>query len=84
MSSSSKDKSKTFRIFVENSGGVVEYIVEVAPADDGLEVTSLAGRIASGKAVDLSKTTLQQAIDLEIWSKSHADVFEKGRVVYDS
>ena len=44
----------------------------------------MAARVVSGEGVNLSKATLQQAIELQRWAPMHADVFEKGRVVYDS
>jgi hypothetical protein len=83
MSSSSKDKPKTFRLFVESPTGVVEYVVGVMPAEEGPMVTSLAGRVASGQAVNLSRATLERAIRLEQWASTHADVFREGRVVPD-
>ena len=62
MSSSSKNKPKTFRLFIENPAGVVEYIIGVMPTEEGPVVTSLAARVASGKAVNLSRDTFQQAV----------------------
>ena len=83
MSSSSKNKPKTFRLFIENPAGVVEYIVGVVATEEGPVVTSLAARVASGEAVNLSNGTLQQAMDLQRWAQTHADVFREGRVVYE-
>jgi hypothetical protein len=83
MASSSSKRSKTLRLFVENPTGVVEYIVGVTPADHGLIVSSLVARVASGEPVKLTSESLQQALDLLVWSETHKQVFREARVVYD-
>ena len=84
MWSSSKKKPNTLRLFIENPNGVAEYIVGIVHVDETPVIALMAGRVVSGEACDLSKETLQQAIELQRWAPMHADVFEKGRVVYDS
>ena len=60
-----------------NNSGIVQ-------VDETPVITPMAARVASGEGVNLSKATLQQAMELQRWAPMHADVFEKGRVVYDS
>ena len=84
MSSSSKKKPNTLRLFIENPNGVTEYIIGIVQVDETPVFTPMAARVVSGEGVNLSKATLQQAIELQRWAPMHADVFEKGRVVYDS
>ena len=84
MSSSSKKKPNTLRLFIENPKGVTEYIIGIVQVDETPVFTPMAARVVSGEGVNLSKATLQQAIELQRWAPMHADVFEKGRVVYDS
>ena len=82
MSSSSKKKPNTLRLFIENPKGVTEYIIGIVQVDETPVIAPLAARVVSGEAGDLNKETLQQAIELQRWAPMHSDVFEKGRVVY--
>ena len=83
MSSPSKKKPNTLRLFIENPKGVTEYIIGIVQVDETPVFTPMAARVVSGEGVNLSKATLQQAIELQRWATMHADVFQKGRVVYE-
>ena len=71
MPSSSKDKSNTFRLFIESPGGVVEFIVGVVQVDETPVFTPFAARVVSGEGADLSTATLQEAIELQNWASNH-------------
>ena len=84
MPSSSKNKPKTCKLFIEAPEGVIECIVGIMQVDEKLVITPLAARVVSGEGADLSTATLQEAIELRQWASSHADVFSEGRVNYNS
>jgi hypothetical protein len=84
MKSSSKKDPKTITLFVESPNGVSEYIVGLMQVDETPIISPLAARVVSGEGTGLSLTNLQEALELQHWALTHADVLKEGRVVKDS
>jgi hypothetical protein len=83
MSSSSRNKSKTFTLLIEGATGVTEYVVGMMHVNDMPVFGPLAARVVSGRSSGLSLKKLQEAIELRAWAEANPDIFEDGRVVYD-
>jgi hypothetical protein len=78
-----KQPLQTFKVFLEDSSGVLECIVGVFDKGRGRFLMPMATRIVSGDFEKVTKARLEDAIRTLKWARRHPEVYLEARVAYD-